>query len=195
MYAFEGDPIKAKHTECFFVNLGFRPELYTPELSELYGRSTPDRRVDPSDLPFNSGQGTPSAIFNLDLERMAAKDSYTFPGGVIASSPLVMRSPESPRRYLVVVVHTSPRDQIWLFDADDLAGGPLAKLTHPDLRLGFTLHTAFLPGFEPCGEAYKVDVAEEASRAIASLRAPQAEKDALSAAIVTPLRRRFGTAN
>lgn len=41
--------------------------------------------------------------------------------------------------------YTLRGSEFWIFDAQDLAQGPLCKLEHPSLKLGSTVHTAWLP--------------------------------------------------
>ena len=35
--------------------------------------------------------------------------------------------------------------QIWIFDAMNLADGPVSKLSNPDFSFGFTIHSAWVP--------------------------------------------------
>ena len=52
----------------------------------------------------------------------------------------------------------SSGDELWVFDAADLARGPLCRLAHPQLDMPFMMHTAFLPELRPRAASYRIDV-------------------------------------
>jgi hypothetical protein len=45
---------------------------------------------------------------------------------------------------------------VWILDAADLAAGALCKLSHPQMTVGFSLHTAWLPTVAPRQSTYRV---------------------------------------
>ncbi|NEO25923.1 MAG: hypothetical protein F6K03_03245, partial [Kamptonema sp. SIO4C4] len=66
--------------------------------------------------------------------------------------------------YLVCMVHYGDGkvegngNEFWIFDAENLQQGPICKLWHPDLKLGFTVHTAWLPEIAPRTAHYDIPV-------------------------------------
>jgi len=51
--------------------------------------------------------------------------------------------------------------ELWVFDAADLAGGPVARLYSPNLIFGYSIHTAFVDEVGPREEDYFVPVMED----------------------------------
>ena len=41
--------------------------------------------------------------------------------------------------------HTVAKDEIWIFHADDFTGKPIYRLSHPDINLGLTIHSTWIP--------------------------------------------------
>jgi carotenoid cleavage dioxygenase-like enzyme len=191
LFAFEGNHYKDVHNDCYFLNLGFRAELFSKEIENLYCKDHKKRRVPVDELPHNNGKGTPCSLFLLDFNTMLPKDEYIFPDGVIALSPVVIPVDGSNNKYLTVVVNQSPLDQVWIFDANALRQGPIAVLTHPDLRLGFTLHTALLSELPDYKEGYKIDAVQEVAEGIAKLKIPEQDKAFLKVKIVDELKKVF----
>jgi len=60
-----------------------------------------------------------------------------------------------------VTVAGDEQDALWIFDATDLARGPLCKLSHPELDFPFTLHSTWMPSLEAHKPGYKLDRAED----------------------------------
>lgn len=90
-------------------------------------------------------------------------DSYIFPRGFFANSPQFAprdfhSSDSSPTNgYIICLViatnhsYTEPEDredkklcEFWIFDAQNLEQGPLYRLSHPQMNIGVTIHTAWL---------------------------------------------------
>ncbi|MDX2212782.1 MAG: carotenoid oxygenase family protein [Oculatellaceae cyanobacterium bins.114] len=120
-------------------------------------------------------KGIPSNLCRVHIERdveglpvgIQLMDSYQFPKGYLGTSAQFIpkaNSTGSRQGYIVCVVITpsdcdcpldeQPRQnnsEIWIFDAekDNLGGEPLCRLSHPQLHLGFTLHTTWLPPRSP----------------------------------------------
>jgi hypothetical protein len=63
--------------------------------------------------------------------------------------------------YIVCTVYkpeSRQSNEYWIFDAANLAGGPLCTLSHPDLNFGYSLHTAWLPKIGPRQVNYNVPI-------------------------------------
>jgi hypothetical protein len=96
-----------------------------------------------------------SNFFHMNVRTMEMIDGYRLPPGRIMGSPTFVPregSTEWTDGYVVSLVLSdddsnpqSTGDEVWIFDARNLAQGPLARLGHPELNLSFTIHSTWLP--------------------------------------------------
>jgi len=150
--------------ESLWVTLGFDPDLMTTRITDAY-RDHPHRIVPLDEMPTVA---TPGRMMRLDHAGLSVLDDLELPFGWLPMSPTFV-----PRRngstdsggtssgglgdgYLVTIVLGPDGDEVWILDAGDLARGPIARLRHPRLDVGFSLHTCWLPDLAPPGE-YRVD--------------------------------------
>jgi carotenoid cleavage dioxygenase-like enzyme len=110
----------------------------------------------------------PVYLFRVDTESMEFADAYEFPIGYMMSSPQFVPRKDgtgsSTDGYIVCIVLTpesETQDEIWIFDADKLAKGPICKLTHPLFKVGYTLHTTWLPTISSRKASYCIPVRED----------------------------------
>jgi len=68
---------------------------------------------------------------------------------------------DSTDGYIVCTIYFKKSSEIWIFDAKKLVCGPICKLGHPELRFGFTLHTAWLPKIAKRTADYNIPVEED----------------------------------
>lgn len=152
-------PIEA----VFYNTSGFAPELVPARLLAAYAP-----RVDLAALPLADGE--PPRLLDIDTVTGALR-SFTAPKGWSLLSPnFIPRrgGPRGPRDgYVVVLAHASetvPRtrgstgEELWLFDAEDISRGPIARLGHPELDFAFTIHGSWVPTLKPSRRDYKVDI-------------------------------------
>jgi carotenoid cleavage dioxygenase-like enzyme len=130
---------------------------------------TTDRRYEGNDsnhvfcVASTNGGRYMNAIHAYDVTQPAGSNvtAYTFPEGHIVSEPTFVPAEGKDRGtdgdaagYLVSVVHVTPqagqpaRAYVAIFDARDVAKGPVSSLPLPD-AVGFGLHTAFAPAAPP----------------------------------------------
>jgi carotenoid cleavage dioxygenase-like enzyme len=123
-------------------------------------------------------EGVPSNLCRLDTQSMKIVDHYCFPLGTFGNSPQFIPRP-IPRSsgdgrsgqvrdtdgYLVTVVvfddaQGQPQSQIWIFDGQDLAQGPICQLGDPSgqFQMGLTIHTTWIPELGPRQAIYHVPV-------------------------------------
>ena len=86
--------------------------------------------------------------------------------GCLISSPQVV-----PRRdgnaddqtdgYIVCPVTFDDRQEIWIFDAQHLGDGPRCRLGHEKLKIGYTIHTTWLPTIQGRTAAYKIPLDQD----------------------------------
>ena len=102
---------------------------------------------------------------------MSVTDAYQFPADCVMRTPQFMSKPNSYGQdegyVFTAVVRKHPTNpsgngkEIWLFDAQNLAQGPLAILGHPELNFATTNHALWVPSIGPRPmNAYKAQVAE-----------------------------------
>lgn len=163
------DPLPDRIEQLYWCTEGFFPELLTDFVFHLYERYP--HRITPLSEILGMGQtGRPSAVMRLDTTTMTLADVHELPPGAMAGSmQLVPTGPGPTDGYLVGTVYTDARTELWIYDAADLAGGPVCKLASPAWEIGFSLHTAWLPQIEPRAASYRKDARSELSAAVGSL--------------------------
>jgi carotenoid cleavage dioxygenase-like enzyme len=160
-FTHQGNMAPGRFEHLFFNASGFQDELLTTRMLDLY-RDYPHRTV-----PIAEVGGTrPGVLFHFDPQRSGVLDSYTMPPGRALGSPQFIPragARDSADGYILCTVvsdDTRPGltsgHEFWLFDARDLSKGPLARLSHPELRFGFTLHTTYLPTLKPRASTYRI---------------------------------------
>lgn len=163
--------------QIYWQSLGYWPQLQTKTQQETYS-NYPYREMSLEQVLGESGTPLqrPASLFRLDVEEMKIADSYHFPenphlpnprqGGVVTSSPQFV-----PRRgsqaesqmdgYVVCPVTFWDHQEIWIFDAADLQAGPVCRLGHDHLGMGYTLHTTWLPSIEQRTARYNVPLDQD----------------------------------
>lgn len=123
---------------------GFDPAMVTEAWWRLYGDAE-DGVVAPADLP---AAATPGTLATVDVEQMVITDVWPYEDGAFPSPPTFVpragaRGPDDG--YVVVVVHRDGPKEIQVFDAADVAAGPVARASAPDFRPSLLLHSCWVP--------------------------------------------------
>ena len=154
---------------------GFWPELLTKFILNLY-KDYKYRVVSNEDLLklLDRQEGKPACLLRLDTQEMKIADAFVFlpeiesdntaQGYMINSPQFVPRAGgngDSTDGYIVCTIYFKNSSEIWIFDAKNLVCGPICKLGHPELRFGFTLHTAWLPKIAKRTATYNIPVEED----------------------------------
>ncbi len=148
-------PTPGKIEAIYWNSLGYHPEMLTRRMLRLYA-DHPYRRVPVDQLPR---QPQPAALFRVDTETMEVCDRYLFPSGTMNSSPqFVPTGTGATQGYLVCTVINDASDELWIFDASRLSPGPICRLGHRALDLGFTLHSTWLPSLRAPQSHYRVSL-------------------------------------
>ena len=153
------DPDRLK-TQWWFAS-GFWPELVPAPHLETYA-AHPHRTVPVSAVRKMSW--SPSVLFRVDVQDPRIVDEFRFPPSTTLSSPQFVPHAEATHAehgFLLTVVWSGHDTQLWVFDAEHLSKGPLAKLRHPELTAGFTMHATWMPDALPRRSAYRVDPWED----------------------------------
>ena len=152
----------------YWTTFGFDPALLTERYLEAYAMH-PDRQVALQDLP---DKRLPSQLLRFDADGFEVTDRFVMPLGFIGLSPtFVPRTGGAvDEGYIQVFVVSDSGDEIWIFDSQDLARGPLCRLGHSELDFAFTLHTTWLPELrETTTPTYVVDKTEDYQDRISGL--------------------------
>lgn len=176
LYQHRGQMPHARFEHMYYASFGFHAELLTRRVRDLYV-DYPHRVVPVDALPFADGR--PGALVRLDVADLRIADGYRLPAGRVLSSPQF--APRAGRDgatdgYLVCTVSSddastpgSTGDEIWMFDAADLARGPLVRLAHPELDFGFTIHTTWTEAIATRTAGYEIRARDDYADAVAAL--------------------------
>lgn len=127
---------------------GFWEELMPEFIFDLY-KNYKYRLMPIEEIRQLPHQDKPVYLFRLHTKTMEFVDHYQFPKGHMMSSPqFVPRkngTDSSTDGYIVCTVNTPDGDEIWIFDADKLAKGPVCQLNYEGFNFGYTIHTTWLP--------------------------------------------------
>ncbi|MEO1210207.1 MAG: carotenoid oxygenase family protein [Cyanobacteria bacterium J06638_20] len=171
-------PLQIK--KLYWQSLGFWPELLTEFVYDLYA-DYPYRAIALEEL-LNEKEAygnRPSCLFQVDTATLDISSAYDAPPGFFLSSPQFV-----PRQngndsgedgYIICTAFgtaiangtvaasaaSEERKEIWVFRADDIGAGPVCKLSHPDFKFGFTMHTEWLPAIAPRTSTYTVPIRED----------------------------------
>ncbi|NES74107.1 MAG: lignostilbene-alpha,beta-dioxygenase, partial [Okeania sp. SIO2D1] len=164
----------------YWNSFGLWQEMMTKFLFELY-QDYKYRVVPLKDLLDMAQQGIPSCVFRLHTSEdvMTIADSYQFPDGYIGSSPQFIprcgSKEGSTDGYIICTVFTPNRSEFWIFDAANLAKGPMCKLSHQDLNFSFSIHTAWLPKIGRRQASYNIPVRPDYQELVAQ-KSPEIQK-------------------
>ncbi|WP_437633274.1 carotenoid oxygenase family protein [Sorangium sp. So ce854] len=152
----------------YWRGVGVWDELSTEFIDRLYA-AHPHRALPLSALRrMRAEDGHPDSLFRFSHRSMRIEDRYEFPrravGCWLSSLQFVPRrggSGADTDGYVVALVATARRAEVWVFDAANLARGPLCKLGHPSFQPGLTQHTAWLNEVAPWRGGYRVPAPED----------------------------------
>jgi Retinal pigment epithelial membrane protein len=147
-----------KITTLYWMGWGFTWETVPKRIYRAY-RDRENRVISIEGLPQSD---MPATLLRLDTERMEIVDSFEFPIGYLARTPQFIPSKEpcppgkdpATHGYIVCIImsdaepdnpHTVAKDEVWVFHADDFKNKPIYRLSHPDISLGLTIHSTWIP--------------------------------------------------
>ena len=162
--------------DIYWIFFGAWEDLMTQHVTELYEkysyRQIQIKGPDPDNTVLGITQtGRANTLCRVHIERhlteseglglkLTTPDVYAFPPGYFANSPQFI-----PRQggdgsatdgyLLCVVLFQSPEDaaqdcsEYWLFDAANLQKGPKYRLCSDQIKMGFSIHTTWLPKVKP----------------------------------------------
>ncbi|MBF2034676.1 MAG: carotenoid oxygenase family protein [Leptolyngbyaceae cyanobacterium T60_A2020_046] len=166
-----------RYDHIYWINWGCWPDLMTQFMASMYRRYK--YRQMPLQQVVNAASSRTAlpALCHLDTTTMKIVDNYVFPQGHFGNSPQFIPRGDSGDQtdgYITCVVfadylpgispdhpnHGSPTSQIWIFDAQNLAQGPVCKLGFPEEaeQLGLTIHTTWVPEILPRTASYHIPI-------------------------------------
>ncbi|MCU0546735.1 MAG: carotenoid oxygenase family protein [Oscillatoriaceae cyanobacterium Prado104] len=199
LYAYQNDRPTEPLQDIYQLSFGAWTNMLTELVYEMYENYPyRERKERLSAIVEQIKKGVPATLSHLKIDANAAPgkvlnivDSYKFDRGYFASSPQFVpyTNPETgkPQNFIVcTVVHSdnllshaggqsdpsnswSNNSEIWMFETDRLQDGPQYRLSHPQLNLGVTLHTTWLPKAEPAPPR-EYNVREDFQQAVADCK-------------------------
>jgi all-trans-8'-apo-beta-carotenal 15,15'-oxygenase len=158
---------RSRRVHLWAASLGFHPGLVSQQWFDLYGDGQTPYLVHPDELPK---EGRPPVVAHFDLEHGAVTDVFEYRDGSFATPPTFV-----PRRgtdsigdgYIVLLVHRDGDKEVHVFDAADLAKGPIARASAVGFNPPLQLHSWWAP---PCAGApaseYRVPIARDVLGAV-----------------------------
>jgi carotenoid cleavage dioxygenase-like enzyme len=150
----------------YWTSFGLWNELLTEFLVKLT-KNYDYRTVSPEDLLIFADEGVAPCLFRVNIsdETIAIADCYQLPEGYTINSPQFVpcgtAEDNSTKGYIVSAVLGPNTKEVWIFDGENLAIGPVCKLSHPSLDFGFTIHTAWLPKIGKRTASYNIPVKQD----------------------------------
>lgn len=135
---------RRRRHNIWYAGVGFDPEAVPRSWWDLYA-DAPDAVVAPRELPDDVRPGT---LARVDVESMKYGEVWEYPPGDFPSPPTFVPrrgSDEPDDGYVVVVVHRDGPKAVEIFDAGDLAAGPVARATAQGFNPNLLLHSTWVP--------------------------------------------------
>ena len=139
----------------YWAAVGYRKDHVLQRVADAY-EDYPSRLYTNDSLPQND---QPSALVHMDCLAMRLTDAYQFPTDCVMRTPQFMPRKNSHTQddgyIFTAVVRNNPTHsigngkEIWIFDAQHLAQGPLAILGHPKLNFATTNHALWVANIGP----------------------------------------------
>lgn len=181
--------------KIYWQSYGLDARFLTDFIQGLYTNYR-NRIIPVEDLTTYYEKGIPFALLKQNTETMTLEDWYVFdfnqnfrslqfiPRKGASQDPTAEGWGEEGYIFCTMV-NGSPNIQkdaytreIWIFDAKDLRGGPVCRLSHPDLSFAFTIHSAWLPDCTSSPDTFRVDVEQDFNAAIARMPKRKKQKEA-----------------
>jgi carotenoid cleavage dioxygenase-like enzyme len=163
---------------------GMDPRLLTKFIYDLY-YDYPNRKAAQAEMLTLTQQGVPFVISRQDTAAMQIADFYQFSPEVILKSVQFVPKrtatlgldPQMDGYLFTTVLVNYPNAggnnyqcEVWVFDAANLAQGPVCTLDSPLMNYAFTLHSAWTEQAATSQSTYKIDVRSDYDPLIASLK-------------------------
>lgn len=183
-------------TDIFWNSWGTWPDTLTNRAVEAY-QDYPGRLIDLKKVIDLTYEGVPSSLCHLKIKsdriELNEENFYQFDKRSLGTSAQFIPRPNTEDQtagYIVCAVLTSDRflaqpteadndpnwsqnSEIWIFDAQTLSQGPLYKLSHPKLNIGFSFHTTWMPEAKSPSRRIDYDIRQDYEELVQELISSQ----------------------
>ncbi|MDX2167925.1 MAG: carotenoid oxygenase family protein [Deltaproteobacteria bacterium] len=158
VWSWDPRPANPADSPLYMSWLGYDGSLVSKRLMDLYG-DRPHRVLPPNQVP--DGRFAP-VLGIVDWRRRDASQLYTYPDGTTTLANQFIPRPGGSGGWVGVYLLSPQRDvQYWLFDAERIPDGPIARIGHPDLRPERTIHHTWSATAPRRSATYHVAVADD----------------------------------
>jgi carotenoid cleavage dioxygenase-like enzyme len=136
---------RARQGQLWYSAIGYDPALVPERWWELYGEAGLHGVVDPSELPTEL---VPAALARIDRDSMKVVEVVSFDSGTFPHPPTFVPregATDPDDGYVVTIVHRDGPKEVWVFDAQHLERGPLARASAGDFNPPLLLHSCWMP--------------------------------------------------
>ncbi|MBL8049975.1 MAG: carotenoid oxygenase family protein [Anaerolineales bacterium] len=153
VYTFMNRQIEEYHGQDLFVMFkGFSRDILPQRILNAY-KNINARQVPLEEMIAGEGIHQNNSICRITTKDFAIADAYVFPDKVLLYTIAILDSKnKNASGYLIAGVVTddvsgdkSSGHEYWIFNADDLAKGPICKLSHESLNNSTLFHTIYIP--------------------------------------------------
>ncbi len=130
---------------------GCDPEMLITRIVEMY-RDHPYRVVPVEELPKEE---IPSTLVCLEMAGMSERSSWAAPLGTFVQSPAYVPDEHGGDGWVVAFLQHRDKTELLVFDALDLAKGPVAVASAPGLKQSFQVHSGYLAEIKSRDAGYR----------------------------------------
>ena len=177
LYTYMGRQTKPYTGQDLFIMFkGFSRDLLPKRIFNAY-KDVKNRRVPLEDMVGGDGMHQNNSICRISTDNFAIADAYVFPDRVLLYTIATIDSDSTGAGYLIAGVVTdqpagerSSGHEYWVFNAANLAGGPICKLGHETLNNSTLFHAVYIPRavvkrLEAGTASYQVPIREDYPKA------------------------------
>jgi len=143
-------PAQARAKYIWQAYWGCDPEMLMTRVVEMYA-DHPFRIVPVADLPK---QEIPSTLVCIEAEGMTEHSSWAAPLGTFVQSPAYVPDAAGGDGWVVAFLQHRDKTEIVVFEALDLAKGPVAVASAPGLKQSFQVHSGYIDKLPSSESAY-----------------------------------------
>lgn len=153
LYTYMGRQTKPYHGQDLFIMFkGFSRDILPERIFNAY-KDVETRRVPLEDMVGGEGLHRNNSICRITTKDFAIADAYVFPDRVLLYTIATLDSKnQDGTGYVIAGVVTdqsagerSSGHEYWIFNASDLANGPICKLGHESLNNSTLFHAVYIP--------------------------------------------------
>jgi hypothetical protein len=153
LYTYMGRQIEPYHGQDLFIMFkGFSRDILPKRIFNAY-KDVATRRVPLEEMISGEGLHHNNSICRITTAKFAIADAYVFPDRVLLYTIATLNSKDQEGTgYVIAGVVTdraagerSSGHEYWIFNASDLAKGPICKLGHESLNNSTLFHALHIP--------------------------------------------------